>query len=171
VAAGAPTPIINAITSAAIAQRSVVIRRATQRGSARTALVEQRARVGGLRQLHAERVSASTSAGLAAFYAGLERALAQMEANPTQEASQASLWPLQAQNTGVLSRNAAVALGAALLAVALLLGFALLPRLAAAGFLPMSRSSAQVMRESLVLTLGAVAVCLFLAVLLLREAI
>ena len=93
-----------------------------------------------------------------------------MNQSPVRQVGRASLWPLQTQERGVLSRNGAIALGAGLLAVGLLLGFAVLPRLAAAGFLPLSRSSAQVMRESLVLTLGAVAVCLFLAVVLLRAA-
>jgi hypothetical protein len=90
---------------------------------------------------------------------------------PPQEGGHRSLWPLQAQEHGVLSRTGAMALGVALLALGLLLGFALLPRLAAAGFLPLSRSSAQLMHESLALTLGAVAVCIFLAVLLLRAAL
>jgi hypothetical protein len=120
--------------------------------------------------LRAERVAA-TSPGLAAFYAGLERSLAQMDGNASPEAVGSSLFPFSSQQTGVLSRSGAIALGAALLAVGLLLGFALLPRLAAAGFLPMSRASAQVMRESLVLTLGAVVVCLFLALMLLRAAL
>jgi hypothetical protein len=170
--ARAPAPIVDSIASAAVAaHRAHAAHRAAlgshgARAARPAALRKHAARV---RRLRAERVSAS--AGLAAFYAGLDRAIAQMNQSSARQVGRASLWPLQTQERGVLSRNRAIALGAGLLAVGLLLGFALVPRLAAAGFLPLSRSSPQLMHEALALTLGAVAVCIFLAVLLLRAAL
>jgi hypothetical protein len=120
--------------------------------------------------MRAERVAA-TSPGLAVFYAGLRTALARMDASPPAAARQSAIFPVPEGQVGILSRNGAVALGIALLVLGLSLGIGLLPRLAAAGFAAGSRSSAQMLRESLVLTLAVVAVCLFLAVLLLRAAV
>ncbi|MGZ8695595.1 MAG: hypothetical protein ACXWYS_09170 [Gaiellaceae bacterium] len=71
----------------------------------------------------------------------------------------------------MLSRSGALALALALLALALLLGFAVVPRLAAARFLPASRSSVRLARESVVVTLGTAAICGFLALLLIRAAV
>lgn len=51
-------------------------------------------------------------------------------------------WPAAAADGGVLSRTGALMLAIALFALALLLAFSLLPRLAAIGFLPVSRTIA-----------------------------
>jgi hypothetical protein len=80
------------------------------------------------------------------------------------------LWPSGATDGGVLSRSGAFMLAAALFALALLLAFSLLPRLAAIGFLPLSRTTAQAARESSLVALGAIIVCALLAILLLRSA-
>ncbi len=121
--------------------------------------------------LRAARVSARTP-GLAAFYAGLEKALA----NDTTSVVDGSttpqfVWPAAAADGGVLSRNGALALAIALFALALLLAFSLLPRLAAIGFLPVSQTTAQAARESSLVSLGAITVCALLAILLLRIAL
>ncbi len=71
----------------------------------------------------------------------------------------------------MLSRTGALALAVALLALALLLAFAVVPRQAAVRVFSGSRVSGRVARESLVLTLGTAAVCAFLAVLLVRAAL
>ena len=71
----------------------------------------------------------------------------------------------------MLSRNGALALAMALFALALLLAFALVPRLAVLGFLPVSRTTAQAARESSLVALGTITVCALLAVLLLRTAL
>jgi hypothetical protein len=121
--------------------------------------------------LHAARVSAKT-AGLAAFYAGLEKALA--NGTPTVVKGGTSpqfLLPAAASGGGVLSRTGALMLAVALFILALLLAFSLLPRLAAIGFLPVSRTAAQAARESSFVALGAIALCALLAILLLRTAL
>jgi hypothetical protein len=140
--------------------------KANRRAHAANAL---RKRNGGPERVRTSRV-AMRSAGLAAFYAGLEKALARPAA-PADARIPAELWPAQAAGGGVLSRSGALALALALLALALLLGFAVVPRLAAARFLPASRLSVRLARESLVVTLGTAAVCGFLALLLIRAAL
>ena len=116
-------------------------------------------------RIHAARVAAR-SPGLAAFYAGLEKALAQP--NDSRVAPNA-LWPVEPRSGGVLSRTGALALALALLALALLLAFAVVPRLAAVRV--SSATSGRIARESLVVTLGTAAVCAFLAVLLVHAAL
>jgi hypothetical protein len=116
-------------------------------------------------RIHAARVAAR-SPGLAAFYAGLEKALAQPD-HPRVEPN--GLWPVEQRPGGVLSRTGALALALALLALALLLAFAVVPRLAAVRV--SSATSGRIARESLVVTLGTAAVCAFLAVLLVHAAL
>ena len=102
-----------------------------------------RTRVGTtLPVIRAARVSARTP-GLAAFYAGLEKALAKDTTSVVDGGTTPQFaWPAAAADGGVLSRNGALALAIALFALALLLAFSLLPRLAAIGFLPVSRTIA-----------------------------
>jgi hypothetical protein len=115
--------------------------------------------------IHAARVAAR-SPGLAAFYAGLEKALARPTA-PADAADPGSLWPVAPAQNGVLSRTGALALAVALLALALLLAFAVVPRVAAVRVL----SSGGAARESIAVTLATAAVCAFLAVLLVHAAL
>ena len=119
--------------------------------------------------IHASRVAAR-SPGLAAFYAGLEKALAR-PADSADAPGPGALWPVDQGHGGVLSRTGALALAVALLALALLLAFAVVPRQAAVRVFSGSRVSGRAARESLVLTLGTAAVCAFLAVLLVRAAL
>jgi hypothetical protein len=121
--------------------------------------------------IHAARVSARTP-GLAAFYAGLEKALANDTTSVVDGGTTPQfLWPAAAADGGVLSRTGALMLAIALFALALVLAFSLLPRLAAIGFLPLSRTTAQAARESSLVAVGAITVCALLAILLLRIAL
>ena len=121
--------------------------------------------------IHAARVSARTP-GLAAFYAGLEKALANDTTSVVEGGTTPQfLWPAAAADGGVLSRTGALMLAIALFVLALLLAFSLLPRLAAIGFLPVSRTTAQAARESSLVAVGAITVCALLAILLLRIAL